>query len=283
MEVFINVCIDALIITCVLALAAYGLAIIYGLLGVINLGHGAMLTMGAYFFWHATTSGVPFVIAALMAGIVVAFIGLIFEHLVIRHFYDKPFDTMLLTWGFFLLVSECLKLVYGTELRGVPNPLPGAFSIGNISIPIYRSLLAIVTIALLGITAFIFYYTNLGLKIRAVIQNKEMAQMLGMNTDLMYKSTFMIGACMAGISGAILSPLLSIEPYIGNVYLVRSFFVVILGGVGQLIGGTMVGSFIVGGLETVMSLFTSQTIAQIGVFAIAAVIVRFRPSGVFKS
>ncbi len=282
MSTVLNIAVDATLITLVLALAAFGLAVIYGLVGVINLGHGAMLTLGAYLFWSATVSGIPFVIAVLLSGIGVAIVGLAFEHAVIRHFYDKPFETMLLTWGFFLLTSELIKLVYGTELLGVTNPLPGAVHLGGVVFPIYRTAIALFSLLLIGVTALLFYRTAIGLRIRAMIQNQEMAELMGLNTALMYKGVFTAGAFLAGIAGAILSPLMSIDPYIGNVYLVRSFFVVIVGGIGQLLAGTLVGSFFIGGSETLFAIFTSQTFAQTAVFVVAAIIVRFRPQGVFK-
>ena len=106
METFVSVATDTVLITLVLALAAFGLAIIYGLIGVINMGHGAMLTLGAYFTWWLTRHGMPFVPSVLLSAAAVGLIGLAFEHLVIRYFYNRPFDTLLLTWAFFLVATE---------------------------------------------------------------------------------------------------------------------------------------------------------------------------------
>lgn len=278
----LSVAVDVALITLVLALAAFGLAIIYGLVGVINMGHGAMLTLGAYLTWQATVWHVPFVPAVLLAGVGVGLIGLLFEHLVIRHFYDRPFDTLLLTWAFFLVMTELIKIVFGTDLRNVDNPLPGAFSLGGLDIPAYRSLVALLAVVLIAGTALVFYRTSLGIRIRALIQNREVAGLLGLNISRTYKIVFGIGAFMAGLAGGLISPMLSIDPYIGNIYLVRSFFVVLVGGMGQLLGGTLVGSFFTGGSETLFALFSSQAVAQTAVFALAILILRFRPSGVLK-
>src|SRR5690606_34589616 len=114
MDYVVSVAADAILITLVLALAAFGLAIIFGLIGVINLGHGAMLTLGAYLTWWATGQGIPFLGAVLIATVGVGLIGLVLEHSVIRHFYDKPFDTLLLTWAFLLVTTEVPKTVFGT-------------------------------------------------------------------------------------------------------------------------------------------------------------------------
>lgn len=282
MDTFISILIDATLITLVLALAAFGLAIIYGLIGVINMGHGAMLTLGAYFTWQATTWGVPFAVSILLAGIGVALVGLVFEHLVVRHFYDRPFDTLLLTWAFFLVTTEVIKIVFGTSLRTVENPLPTAVDILGYPVPAYRGLVALLAIAVMAATALVFYRTSLGIKIRALIQNREVAGLLGLNISLTYKLVFCLGAFMAGLAGGLISPMLSVDPYIGNIYLIRSFFVVLIGGMGQLLAGTLIGSFLTGGSETIFALFSSQAVAQTAVFALAILILRFRPSGILS-
>lgn len=278
-----TVLIDAVLITLVLALAAFGLAVIYGLIGVINMGHGAMLTLGAYFCWATLSAGVPFVAAVVLAGIGVGIIGLVFEHLIIRHFYERPFDTLLLTWAFFLISTEVIKIVFGTDFRNVANPIPGAIDIGFYEIPAYRTVIVVFSGLLILGSALVFFRTNLGIKIRALIQNREVASLLGLNIGMTYKLVFGFGAFMAGLAGALLAPMLSVGPYTGDVYLVRSFFVVIVGGVGQLLSGTLAGSFFIGGMETVLAPFTDQVIAQIAVFFIAIVILRFRPQGLFGS
>lgn len=278
-----NIIIDATLITLVLALAAFGLAIIFGLIGVVNMGHGAMLTLGAYISWAVTTSGLPFLVGVLAAGLGVGLVGLLFEHLMVRHFYDKPDETLLLTWGFFLVTTEIIKIVFGTDFRNVVNPLPGSFTFLGLELPVYRSCVALLSLAVLSVSACIYYRTNLGIKIRALIQNREVASLLGLDIGRTYKLVFCFGSGMAGLAGALISPMLSVDPYIGNVFLVRSFFVVTVGGVGQLLGGTLVGSFLIGGSETLFALFSSQAFAQTVVFALAIVVLNFRPRGVLKS
>lgn len=281
MDIVVSVVIDATLITMVLALAAFGLAIIYGLIGVINLGHGAMLTLGAYFTWAAVQAGVPFFIAVFLAGCGVGLVGLILEHLIIRHFYDSPFDTLLLTWAFFLVTTEVIKIVFGTDFRNVPSPFPGAINLGVYEVPGYRAFIAGLSGLLILTSAFVFFRTNLGIKIRALIQNQEVASLLGLNIALTYKLVFGFGAFMAGLAGGLIAPMLSVGPYAGDVFLVRSFFVVIVGGVGQLLSGTIMGSFFIGGMETIFALFSDQVIAQVAVFFVAIIVLRFRPQGIF--
>jgi branched-subunit amino acid ABC-type transport system permease component len=281
METLVSVATDTVLITLVLALAAFGLAIIYGLIGVINMGHGAMLTLGAYFTWWLTRHGVPFAPSVLLSAAAVGAVGLGFEHLIIRYFYNRPFDTLLLTWAFFLVATEVIKIAFGTDFRNVARPIEGAIDLGIYRIPAYKTLVGALSILLILGTAFVFYKTRLGIKIRAMVQNREVAGLLGLNVSLMYKLIFSFGSFVAGLAGGLIAPMYSVDPYMGNTFLVRSFFVVIVGGIGQLLAGTLFGSFTIGGLETVLALFSDQVIAQIAVFFIAVVVLRFRPQGVF--
>ena len=281
MEIAVSVIIDTALITLTLALAAFGLAIIYGLIGVINMGHGAMLTLGAYFTWAGMGIGIPFVLSVILGGLIVGFIGMILEHLIIRHYYDNPFDTLLLTWAFFLVTTELIKIFFGSDFRTVTNPFPGFIDIGFYKIPTYRTAISILTAIFISITGFVFFKTTTGIKIRAMIQNQEVASLLGLNISLTYKLVFSFGCFMAGLAGGLVAPMVSVSPYMGDMYLVRSFFVVIVGGIGQILSGTIAGSFVIGGLETIVALFSDQVVAQVAVFLVAIIILRLRPQGIF--
>ena len=282
MEIALSVGIDTALITLTLALAAFGLAIIYGLIGVINMGHGAMLTLGAYFTWAGIDIGIPFVLSVIIAGILVGIIGTLLEHLIIRHYYDSPFDTLLLTWAFFLVTTELIKISFGSDFRTVTNPYPGFIDIGFYKIPTYRTSISILTAIFITATGFVFLKTTTGIKIRALIQNQEVASLLGLNISLTYKMVFGFGCFMAGLAGGLVAPMLSVSPYMGDMYLVRSFFVVIVGGIGQILSGTIAGSFVIGGLETIVALFSDQVIAQVAVFLFAIIILRLRPQGIYS-
>ena len=282
MEIVLSVGIDTALITLTLALAAFGLAIIYGLIGVINMGHGAMLTLGAYFTWAWMDIGVPFVLSVIIAGILVGIIGTLLEHFIIRHYYDSPFDTLLLTWAFFLVTTELIKIFFGSDFRTVTNPYPGFIDIGFYKIPTYRTSISILTAIFITATGFVFLKTSTGIKIRAMIQNQEVASLLGLNISLTYKMVFGFGCFMAGLAGGLVAPMVSVSPYMGDMYLVRSFFVVIVGGIGQILSGTIAGSFVIGGLETIVALFSDQVIAQVAVFLFAIIILRLRPQGIYS-
>ena len=282
MEIALSVGIDTALITLTLALAAFGLAIIYGLIGVINMGHGAMLTLGAYFTWAWMDIGVPFVLSVIIAGILVGIIGTLLEHFIIRHYYESPFDTLLLTWAFFLVTTELIKIFFGSDFRTVTNPYPGFIDIGFYKIPTYRTSISILTAIFITATGFVFLKTTTGIKIRAMIQNQEVASLLGLNISLTYKMVFGFGCFMAGLAGGLVAPMVSVSPYMGDMYLVRSFFVVIVGGIGQILSGTIAGSFVIGGLETIVALFSDQVIAQVAVFLFAIIILRLRPQGIYS-
>jgi branched-subunit amino acid ABC-type transport system permease component len=279
---FIGISIDVFLITSTLALAAFGLAIVYGLVGVINMGHGAMLTLGAYLTWYFISLNIPFFLCIIFSGIGVALVGITLEHFIIRKFYHRPFDTLLLTWAFFLITTEVIKIIFGTDFKNIEAPISGAFEVFGINIPAYRFLVCLFTIFLITISNIIFLKTNLGIKIRALIQNKEVAGLMGLDINLTYKAVFGFGSFMAGIAGGLIAPMLSIDPYIGNIYLVRSFFVVIVGGVGNLLSGTVVGSFLIGGTETLFAIFSDQVVSQASVFLLAIILLRLRPNGIMN-
>jgi urea transport system permease protein len=265
--------------TLILALVSMGLAVIFGLVGVINMGHGAMLALGAYLAWMLTGQGLPFPLAVVLSTAGVGVVGLAFEVLVIRHFYEHPFETLLISWGFYLVVTELIKIVWGSTLKNIRNPLPGTFTIGDAGIGRYEAVVCLISLLLLVGTGFVLYRTSVGLKVRAMIQNREMALMLGVNAPQMYRTVFVAGAAMAGLAGALIAPMFSIEPDMGTLWLVRSFFAVIVGGLGAIVSGTLVGSMLIGGGTVVFALVSKQVFAQTVVFALAVIALRFRPVG----
>lgn len=280
MERFLSVALEITSATLVLALVSLGLAVVFGLVRVINMGHGAMLALGAYLTWTMVGEGVPFPLAVVAATVGVGFIGLVFEALVIRHFYERPFETLLISWGFYLVVTELIKVVWGSSLKNIRNPMPGTLSLGGASIGRYEAAVCGVSLVLLAATGWVLYRTDVGIKVRAMIQNREMALMLGVNAPRMYRSVFVVGAALAGLAGALIAPMFSIEPDMGTLWLVRSFFAVIVGGLGAIVGGTVVGSFMIGGGTVLFALISKQVFAQTVVFALAVVALRFRPVGI---
>lgn len=279
MSQLLSVLLDATSSTLVLALVALGLAVIFGLVGVINMGHGAMLALGAYMTWTCSQQGLPFVVSLLASALLVGAVGLVFEVTVIRFFYDRQFETLLITWAFYLVATQGIKIVWGTDLHSVANPIRGTFHLGGATIGKYVAVVCIVSLTLLCLAGWVMYRTDTGVRVRAMIQNREMAMMLGVRASAMYRSVFTLGAVLAGLAGGLIAPMYSVEPDMGTLWLVRSFFVVIVGGLGSLVGGTLIGSGLIGGATSIISLIASQVFAQTVVFALAVIALRFRPAG----
>lgn len=278
---FASIISQTLFATSILIVAALGLAIIFGMMGVINLAHGALITVGAYVAYAVTNAGLSLWVAFVVAPLVVALVGLVMERTVINRLYERPVDTLLATWGFALVIQELIKVIFGTSAQSVPNPYSTPIQILGANLPKYRIFLVGLAVALLIVTYATFKYTDFGIKSRAVIQNDEMAGMLGTDVRFVYMVTFMIGAGLAGLAGAAVAPIVGADPRTGLGYLVQSFFVVIVGGTGQLLAGTLGGSGLIGGSAAALSFVSSQTFAQTVVFALAIVVIRLKPEGLF--
>lgn len=279
---FVSQAISGLSIASILLMVALGLAIIYGITGVINLAHGEMVMLGAYSAWALQTFfGLGFFISLPLIFLAVALFGWVIDRVVIRHLYNRPLDTILATWGIGVMAQQIVRLVAGGELRYVQMPtLNSALEVGGVNIPIIRLFILCFSIALFAITWYLLFRTNLGLKLRAIAQNREVASCFGINTDRVYGLTFAYGAGLAGLAGAVVSPLKSVSPEMGTTYVVDAFMVVVLGGVESLVG-TVVSSGIIGGLSSSIAFYFNDTIAKAAVLLAIVVLIRFRPRGLF--
>jgi branched-chain amino acid transport system permease protein/urea transport system permease protein len=278
MEALIPLVLNAMTLISILALVALGLAIIFGLMNVINLAHGEFVTIGAYTLALVQAIGGDYWLGLVLAAIVGGIAGFLVERLIVQHLYTRPIATILATWGLSLVLQQSLQLLFGAAPQRVYGPLPGSVDIGGIPYPAYR-LLLIGFAALLFAAAFAaFRWTRFGLDLRAVIQDRNMAGALGINTQRTYALAFSAGASIAAVAGVLLAPLTVVVAQMGTNYLARSFFVVIVGGAGSL-PGVLAGSCLVGGAETLLNYEIPVTVSQAVVLIIAIVIVRFRPYG----
>lgn len=263
-----------------LALAALGLAIIFGFMGVINLAHGAFFTVGAYVVWFTSTElGIGFWPGFVLAPFVVALVGLLTEVLIIQHLYERLLDTILATWGVALAIGETIKLLVNAQSKEVGNPLPGGVDLAVTTYSAYRLFLMGVAVVVLVAVFTLFTRTDMGVRLRAVIQDPTQASLLGLNEKRMYQFAFAFGAALAGLAGAAVAPLTTVEPNMGVSFLVQSFFAVILGGAGVLVG-VIPGSVVVAGFTNVGTFFISPVVAQTGVFLLVVVLIILRPEGI---
>ena len=240
----------------VLLLAAIGLAITFGVMGVINMAHGEMVMIGAYVTFvvqetirtsYPALFDYSLAIAIPLAFLVAGFVGILIERCIIRFLYGRPLETLLATWGLSLILQQAVRTTFGPNNREVGNPsfMSGAFDLGGITIT-YNRLWIIcfalaVFVALLGLLRF----TRFGLEMRAVTQNRAMAASMGIRTSRIDALTFGLGSGIAGMAGVALSQIDNVSPNLGQGYIIDSFMVVVFGGVGNL-WGTLVGSFVLG-------------------------------------
>ncbi len=278
MDTTVNLILNGLTLISILMLVALGLAVVYGLVGVINMAHGEFVTIGAYTVAAAQGLSESYWVGLIFAPVVGGLVGLLIEKTMIRHLYARPIATILATWGLSLVLQQLLQLVFGARPQRVEGPFQSSVALLGSSYPAYRLwLIAAAFSIVLGCLA-VLRWTRFGLDVRTVIQDRDMAEALGINTRRIYQQAFAAGAAIAAVAGALIAPLTVVIAQMGVNYLARSFFVVIVGGVGSIAGVAAGGAF-VGGLETIFNYQIPATVSQAFVLVLAVILVRFRPRG----
>ena len=270
-------------VVAILVIAALGLAIIFGVAGVINMAHGELIMVGAYTAAIVGKLGGNTFIAIPVAFVVVGLLGLFIERGIVQWIYDRPLETLLATWGVGIILQVVIKLIFGPELYyvGAPKILEGGFRmIGRLPFPWYRLFLIIMAILLLLLVFYVIFKTNLGLKVRAVRRNRTISGCLGIDTARVDMTIFAFGCGLAGIAGAVLAPIKSVSTTMGFPYAVDSYMVLVLGGVGSL-WGVLTGGALIGESETVLSFIFNNVIGRLLVFVFIVVIIRIVPRGIF--
>ncbi len=283
MELAFTTLLNGLSLAAVLVLISLGLAVIFGLRGVINLAHGEFFMLGAYTVWLTETAGLPpFWVGFVIAPFAVGFVGWLIERSFIRFLYERPLETLLGTWGVSIVLRELIRIIVGPEHRYATQPITGQITFLNLSYPLYRISIILFTAAVVAIMLFIFRQTSFGLQVQATIRDRGMAEAVGINTSRVDQTVFALGAGLAGLAGAVMSPVIAINPNMGLDYFSRTFLVVIIGGLGQVLG-TVGGGMLIGMLEAGFAAFLKPVVAQVFVLILAIVAVRLRPQGLFGS
>ena len=264
----------------ILVLVSLGLGIIYGLMNVLNLAHGDFLMLGAYSVVVGNMLGLNVWCGIILGAVFVGILGYLLERGLISRLYGNPIDALLATWGLSLIFQQTIRLVFGATPKAVVPPIQGAVNILGMPFPIYKLIVLGITIGVTTAVLMIFRYPTFGIKTRAVLQDREMAQCVGIASQPIYSASFAIGAALSGLAGGLLAPLVTVQPFMGPVFLVRAFLTVIVGGAGTLLG-VVGGAGVIGGTEGVVAYFESSVAAQVIVLATAIVIVRLRPQGIF--
>jgi len=266
-----------------LALISLGLAIIFGMMRVINLAHGEFLMLGGYTVVVSTNAGVNLWFAMLiLAPLVVGIIGVVVERLLIRWLYGRMVDTLLATWGLSLLLIGLVTSIFGASTATTISPPLGTFRMGDYSASMYEVFLIGVTIALFAAIYATLKLTKLGLVARATMQNPEMASAMGVSTNRIYMITFGLGAAVSGLAGGLLAPVTGVLPTIGATYIAKAFITVISGGA-SILAGTAAGSFLLGGINGIFSFISGPTMGEVALLVAAIILLRLMPRGITGS
>ena len=277
----------------VLLLAALGLAITYGLMGVINMAHGELIMIGAYAtylvqimfqrYLPEAAFGWYLVVSIPVAFLASALVGAVLERGVIRFLYGRPLETLLATFGISLVLQQTVRSLFGAQNVGVENPAwmsGGIALLPNLTLPYNRIAIIVFAFAVLGAVAFMIAKTRLGLFVRGVTQNRAMASCVGVNTARTDTYAFALGSGIAGLAGCALSQIGNVGPDLGQNYIVDSFLVVVLGGVGQL-AGTVYAALGLGLLSKLLEGWTGAVLAKIAVLLFIVIFIQKRPQGIF--
>ncbi|WP_439358748.1 urea ABC transporter permease subunit UrtB [Bradyrhizobium sp. DASA03007] len=275
----------------VLLLAAIGLAITFGVMGVINMAHGEMVMIGAYTTFvvqevirirYPGLFDYSLLIAVPLAFLVAGAIGVLIERSIIRFLYGRPLETLLATWGLSLVLQQAVRTMFGPTNREVGNPswMSGAFELGQITITYNRLWILCFTLAVFAILLAMLRYTALGLEMRAVTQNRRMAASMGIATSRVDALTFGLGSGIAGIAGVALSQIDNVSPNLGQSYIIDSFMVVVFGGVGNL-WGTLVGAFTLGISNKFLEPVAGAVLGKIAILVLIILFIQKRPRGLF--
>lgn len=277
---FISQMFNGLVLGALLALISSGLTIIYGTLGVLNLAHGAMFMLGGYAGYVAYTLTGNFIVAVVVGTLFVGLVGIVMERGIIRFFYKRPGeDQLLVTFGLGIVFVEAIRYFFGSLSLTVPPP-PGLIGITNLGFMIYPTyrlgLLGIVAIALL-LLYVVLYRTRIGMIVRAGIEDSTMVDALGINADRIFMLVFGIGAAAAGFAGIVYAPVVSPAPDVGEQFLVQTFVVVVIGGVGSF-PGAILGGLIAGEIISITSMF-NPGYSYVVLFVAMTLVLALRPYG----
>ena len=254
-----------------------------GMMDVVNNAHGEFIMIGAYTACLSVNSlHLPFALACVLAALITGLVGILIEQAVIKKLYGKVAETLLVTFALEYIIQQIVRMIFGPENQTVEVPVKGQFSVFGISVPYYNGILICMAVFVLVFTLLLFYKTSFGMQLRAITQNRDMTQCLGINVGKINMLTFGYGAALAGFSGALIAPVKSVFPGMGPAFNVDGFLVVILGGLNSIIG-SFASSFVINESITVMSGYMSQVVSKLLIFVVIIVIVRFRPNGLFSS
>ena len=265
------------------ALLSLGLAVIFGLLGVVNFAHGALYMLGAFAAYIGLqVFGVNYWWALLLAPLVVGLLGIIIERLFLRHLYSiDPLYGLLLTFGMALITEGIMRGIYGASGKSypVPHALQGGFNLGFMVLPIYRAWVVLASVTICGVTWGLIERTRLGAMLRAATENARLVQSFGINVPVLVTMTYGAGVALAALAGVLAAPVVQVSPLMGSSLVIVVFAVVVIGGMGSILG-SIVSGLVLGLVEGLTKVVYPEA-SNIVVFVIMALVLIWRPSGLF--
>jgi branched-chain amino acid transport system permease protein len=272
---------DTLAYSAIFVLVVLGLGVIASMMGIFNFAHGEFVLLGAYTVYLFHSHGWPAWMGMIAAPICVGLVGLILERLAIRRFYATPVVAMLGTYAIALTLREAVRGMLGGQFYNVTAPFPGSLSIGEVSVSAWRtSVIGITAVVMVGCW-FLLTRTKFGLQVRAALENPALARGSGIAVNRVYAATFAFGAALAGLAGGLMVPIYSLNADMGVPFLIKSFLAVMLGGMGSF-EGSIAGAALVGATSAALPWVIKPVVADVMVFVIAIVIVKFRPEGLLS-
>lgn len=279
MDLAAVIAIEAVYSVALLVLISAGLAVIFGMMRVINLAHGEFMMAGGYATIVAVKAGVNIYVAMLVvAPLTVGIIGLVIERLVIRFLYGRIVDTMLATWGLSLLMVGLATLIFGNTTTGISPPIPG-FAVGNYQINGYNLFIIAVAVLMTALIYAVLAGTRLGLVARGTMQRADMASALGYNPDTVYMVTFFAGSALTGLAGGVLAPLVGLVPTTGANYIAKAFITVISGGA-SVIAGLLSSATLFGLVSEIFTFTFSPMVGEVALLLAAVILLRLLPQGI---
>lgn len=281
--IFIMILLNGLVLGSVYLLVAIGLNIIYGLSRVMNLAHGAFYALGAYFGYTLLSMGCNYFLTLLLAPLLVALIGLIIERPIIAPVRDRPIVyTLIITFGLMFVLDGAVRYIWGAETHYIdlPGYMTRSVSFAGIYYPGYRLIVFALSMLVLGCLMLFLGKTNAGKILRAASHIPEMVSCLGINMRFVHMGTFVLGALLAGIAGVIAGPMYTVFPAMGHDFLVISFVVLVIGGLGSL-RGTVLAAFLIGFVQSLSEFFVTE-LSMVVVFMTMAIVLAIMPRGLLR-
>ena len=264
----------------IMALIALGLNMIFGLLHIINMAHGALYMLGAVVAWYLIELTGNFWIALVVAPLCVGVIGILMEKGLLRRIEDKPITTIICTFGVMLALQQLVLMIFGGSPRRITAPIPYRFPLFQLQYPLMRVVIAAISALMMAGLWFFLRKTKYGLWMRAVVQDREMAVALGIPVNKVYMWTFVLGSVLAAFSGVLAAPIVSVEFMMGREVLIMAFIIVIVGGMGNL-EGSVIAAIMISLIQGIGSLFVAPSIATVFALAVMIIVLLIRPQGLF--